>query len=139
MFENDLEDLVSVEGVVHLATTLGVFLDIQDRRIFVPVNCMETPSQVRTFKPGEIVTLQVVRRYAEQEGFVAHVQHAQDSHDGCGQLGSVAFVAETQGSTAASSQPQSERRSSSRAGAKLNLDAFTTKFARNSGSETEDS
>ncbi|MET1084375.1 MAG: MDR family MFS transporter [Burkholderiales bacterium] len=29
MFENDLEDLVSVEGVVHLATTLGVFLDSQ--------------------------------------------------------------------------------------------------------------
>jgi hypothetical protein len=82
MFEKDLEDLVSVEGVVHLATTLGVFLDIQGRRIFVPVNCMETPSQVRTFKPGETVTLQVVRRYAEQEGLVAHVQHAQDSHDG---------------------------------------------------------
>jgi hypothetical protein len=47
MFEKDLEDLVSVEGVVHLATTLGVFLDTQGRRIFVPVNCMETPSQVQ--------------------------------------------------------------------------------------------
>ena len=33
MFENDLEDLVSVEGVVHLATTLGVFLDTQGRRM----------------------------------------------------------------------------------------------------------
>jgi hypothetical protein len=45
---------------------LGVFLDTQGRRVFIPANCTLMPSQ--SFKPGETVTIQVFRRFAEQEG-----------------------------------------------------------------------
>jgi hypothetical protein len=69
--ENNLEDVVSVEGVVHLATDLGVFLDTQGRRVFLPANCMGTPAQPQIFEPGKVVTLQVFRWYAKQEALVA--------------------------------------------------------------------
>jgi hypothetical protein len=72
--ENNLEDVVSVEGVVRLATDLGVFLDTQGRRVFLPANCMGTPAQAQIFEPGKVVTLQtlqVFRWYAKQEALVA--------------------------------------------------------------------
>jgi hypothetical protein len=69
MFENDLGDLVSVEGVVHLATALGVFLDIVGRRVFLPAICITTLPQ--TFTRGEAVTIKVARWYAKQEKLVA--------------------------------------------------------------------
>jgi hypothetical protein len=69
--ENSREDLVSVEGVVHLASELGVFLDTQGRRVFLPVNCMGMPAQAQIFEPGKVVTLQVFRWYAKQEALVA--------------------------------------------------------------------
>lgn len=58
MAEN--EDFVPLIGVVHLATSLGVFLDIQDRRVFIPANCTAAPTQV--FEVGEPATVLVLRR-----------------------------------------------------------------------------
>jgi hypothetical protein len=51
------------EGVVHLATELGVFLNINGngRRVFLPANCMGAPAQAQIFEPGKVVTLQVFR------------------------------------------------------------------------------
>ena len=72
MFErNDLEDLVSVEGVVHLATAPGVFLNINGngRRVFLPALCMATLPQI--FTRGETVTIQVLRWFAEKESLVS--------------------------------------------------------------------
>jgi len=71
MLENAPEDLVSVEGVVHLATALGVFVNINGngRRVFLPANLMATLPQ--TFIRGEAVTIKVARWYAKQEGLVA--------------------------------------------------------------------
>jgi hypothetical protein len=58
-------DFVSVDGVVHLFTDLGIFFDVQGRRIFVPGHCMEP--MFRRFRQGEIVTLRVLRSFAETE------------------------------------------------------------------------
>jgi len=69
MLESTPEDLVSVQGVVHLATTLGVFLDTAGRRVFLPAICITTLPQ--TFTRGEAVTIKVARWYAEQERLVA--------------------------------------------------------------------
>ena len=60
------EDFVPVVGVVHHQTSLGIFLDIEQRRVFIPANCTTTPSQV--YEVGEPVTVWVLRRFAEQEG-----------------------------------------------------------------------
>ena len=60
------EEVVPVVGVVHHQTSLGVFLEVAQRRVFIPANCMTTPSQV--FEVGEPVTVWVLRRFAEQEG-----------------------------------------------------------------------
>jgi hypothetical protein len=57
-----------VIGVVHLRTSFGVFLDVSDRRVFIPVNCMSCPSQV--FEVGEPATVLVLRRFGEQERLV---------------------------------------------------------------------
>jgi hypothetical protein len=68
MADRNLEDLVTIVGVVHHVTGLGIFLDVGDRRVFVGRNCMEpltSPSE-----PGEPVTLRVYRWYARQEGLV---------------------------------------------------------------------
>jgi hypothetical protein len=62
------EDFVPLTGVVHLGTTLGVFLDIQDRRVFVPANCTAAPTQA--FEVGEPATILVLRRFAEQERLI---------------------------------------------------------------------
>jgi hypothetical protein len=63
------KDLVPVTGVVHLQTALGILLDLNDRRIFIPGNCISTP--FRRFAPGESVALEVLRSFAEQENLVA--------------------------------------------------------------------
>jgi hypothetical protein len=60
------EEVVPVVGVVHHQTSLGVFLEVAQRRVFIPANCMTTPSQV--FEVGEPVTIWVLARFAEQEG-----------------------------------------------------------------------
>jgi hypothetical protein len=65
----DFEELVPIEGVVHLHTDLGVFLDVQGgRRVFIPERCM-SPAD-RHFEPGQAVTLHVLRSFATREGLI---------------------------------------------------------------------
>jgi hypothetical protein len=68
MTDGDPEDLVTVVGVVHHVTSLGVFLDVGDRRVFFGNNCMKSVAQALT--PGEPAALRVHRWYARQEGVV---------------------------------------------------------------------
>jgi hypothetical protein len=63
------DDFVPIEGVVHLPTSLGVYLDVDRRRIFVPKTCYEMPDQ--PLLSERAATLQVLRWYAKQEGLVA--------------------------------------------------------------------
>jgi hypothetical protein len=58
-------DFVSLDGIVHLFTDLGIFLDVQGRRIFVPGHSMEPV--FRRFRQGETVTLRVLRSFVERE------------------------------------------------------------------------
>jgi hypothetical protein len=70
MFEQDaFDDFVAVRGEVQLLTDLGVFLTVQNRRVFVGTLCMQTPN--RTLKLGKAATLRVLRSYAQQVGLVA--------------------------------------------------------------------
>jgi hypothetical protein len=48
---------VLITGVVHLPTSLGVFLDVNERRIFLRDS--DTSTSPRRFVPGETVTLDV--------------------------------------------------------------------------------
>jgi len=66
---SDQDDFIPITGIVYQGTSLGVFLDIGDRRVFIPANCTSTPSRV--FTPGEAVTLQVFRWLVKQEGLIA--------------------------------------------------------------------
>jgi hypothetical protein len=69
---NGLDDkLVPVRGVVHVASELGVYLNMQDRQVFVPTD--RTLSALRRLKSGEVVFLQVNRDYALREGLVTQV------------------------------------------------------------------
>jgi hypothetical protein len=61
--------LVFVSGVVRLHTSLGAYLDVGERRIFVPQ--FYTRTLLRLFVPGESVTLQVLRSFAEEEKLIA--------------------------------------------------------------------
>jgi len=61
-------DFVSIEGVVHLLTDLGVFLVVNGRRVFVAKQCMK-PIYGR-LAVGTIVVLQVARWYSMQDGFI---------------------------------------------------------------------
>jgi len=63
------EEFVPVIGVVYRRTSLGVFLDVVDRCVFIPANCTSTPSF--RFHPGETVKMAVLRSFAEQEKLVA--------------------------------------------------------------------
>jgi glycosyltransferase involved in cell wall biosynthesis len=63
----DLENLLPLAGLVHIATDLGLFVEIQGLRIFVPSNFMMLPAP-RKLSPGESVTVLVSRRFAEREG-----------------------------------------------------------------------
>jgi hypothetical protein len=60
---------VLITGVVRLHTSLGAYLDIGERRNFVPQ--FYTRTLVRLFVPGESVSLQVVRSFAEEEKLIA--------------------------------------------------------------------
>ena len=62
------KDLVTLVGVVHHVTSLGVFLDVGDRRVFVGQNCMKP--LVQPTEAGEPATLRVYRWFARQEGLV---------------------------------------------------------------------
>jgi hypothetical protein len=62
------EDFVPLIGVVHLSTSLGVFLDIQARRVFIPANF--TAARTQVFEAGEPATILVLRRFAEQERLI---------------------------------------------------------------------
>ena len=62
------DNFVPITGVVYQATSLGVFLDVGDRRVFIPANCISMPSRV--FAPGETVTVEVLRWFAKQEGLI---------------------------------------------------------------------
>jgi hypothetical protein len=60
---------VPITGVVHLATALGVFLDVGDRRVFLRYS--DTSCSLRRLVAGETVTLDVRRSFAEAEGLIA--------------------------------------------------------------------
>jgi hypothetical protein len=59
------DNFVPITGLVHNQTSLGVFIEIARRRVFVPSNCMSSPSA--GFEAGEPAVLMVLRRFAEQE------------------------------------------------------------------------
>jgi len=61
----DPKQSVSVTGVIHLHTSLGVFLDVGERRIFIPQ--FFTSTLLRRYAPGEVVTVNVPRSFAEEE------------------------------------------------------------------------
>ena len=62
------DDFVLITGVVHLPTSLGVFLDVNERRIFLRYS--DTATSPLRFVPGETVTLDVRRSFAEAEGVI---------------------------------------------------------------------
>ena len=66
MADRSPDDLVTVVGVVHQVTSLGVFLNVVDRRVFVGRNCMEPLAPLP--EAGEPATLRVYRWFAKQEG-----------------------------------------------------------------------
>jgi hypothetical protein len=60
---------ISVEGVVYLYSTLGLFLDVAGRLVFIPANFVSPlPEELRR---GEAVTLRLPGSYAERKGLVA--------------------------------------------------------------------
>jgi hypothetical protein len=67
MLGDDHDELVLITGIVHLATDFGLFLEILGRPVFVPANSMVFAAS-RRFSAGEFVTVQVSRRFAQQEG-----------------------------------------------------------------------
>jgi hypothetical protein len=66
---NNADVFVLITGVVRLHTSLGAYLDIGERQIFVPQ--FYTRALLRLFVPGESVSLQVVRSFAEEEKLIA--------------------------------------------------------------------
>jgi hypothetical protein len=76
---SETERFVPVSGVVHHQTSLGVFLEVARRRVFIPANCMSAPSAV--FETGEPAVLLVLRRFAEEEGVTPSAKsHNDDVH-----------------------------------------------------------
>ena len=63
------DDFVPVIGVIHLHTSLGTFLDIGERRIFVPQ--FFTSTLLRRYMPGERIAVQLLRSFAEEEKLIA--------------------------------------------------------------------
>jgi hypothetical protein len=64
------EDFVPIEKCwVSSATSLGLFVIVEGKRVFLPFTFIrrENPS----YAPGDLLTLQVLRRYAQQERLVA--------------------------------------------------------------------
>jgi hypothetical protein len=62
-------DFVPITGLLDLFTTLGVFIQIEGRRVYLPDTCMLTTA--RKFSRGEIVTIEILRSVAEREGLIA--------------------------------------------------------------------
>jgi hypothetical protein len=62
MAEDD--DFVPITGVVHLRTSLGVFLAVDGQRVFILANCTSAPSRV--VEPAETVTIELLRSYARR-------------------------------------------------------------------------
>jgi hypothetical protein len=62
------DDFVPISGVVHLRTSLGIFLAVDGLRVFIPANSTSTPSRV--FEPAETVTIEVRRSYAQRKGLI---------------------------------------------------------------------
>jgi hypothetical protein len=58
-----------VTGVVDLQTAWGIFLEVEHRRVFVPITFTSSPSEV--FEVGKPATVFVLRSYAKQEGLFA--------------------------------------------------------------------
>jgi hypothetical protein len=63
------DDFVPVIGVIHLHTSLGTFLDVGERRIFVPQ--FFTSTLLRRYMPGERIAVQLLRSFAEEEKLIA--------------------------------------------------------------------
>ena len=63
------DDFVPVIGVIHLHTSLGTFLDVGERRIFVPQ--FYTSTLLRRYAPGERIAVQLLRSFAEEEKLIA--------------------------------------------------------------------
>ena len=63
------QQFVSVTGMIHLHTSLGVFLDVGERRVFVPQAF--TSTLLRRYAPREVVVVQVLRSFAEEERLMA--------------------------------------------------------------------
>jgi hypothetical protein len=61
-------NFVPVSGVVHLSTTLGVFLMVEERQFFIPADCLSHSS--RQLAVGQTTTLAIVRSFAEREGLI---------------------------------------------------------------------
>jgi len=55
--------------VIHLHTSLGTFLDVGERRIFVPQFFSST--LLRRYMPGERIAVQLLRSFAEEEKLIA--------------------------------------------------------------------
>jgi hypothetical protein len=62
------DDFVPISGVVHLRTSLGIFLAVDGLRVFIPANSTSMPSRV--FEPAETVTIEVRRSYAQRKGLI---------------------------------------------------------------------
>ena len=67
--ETSNEDFVPVVGVVYRRTSLGVFLEIVERCVFVPAWYSSTASS--RCRRGETVTMAVRRSFAEEQKLVA--------------------------------------------------------------------
>ena len=66
---SNADDFVPITGLVHLPTSLGVFLDVEERRIFLRYS--DTSTTRPRLVPGETVTLDVRRSFAEAEGLMS--------------------------------------------------------------------
>jgi len=60
---------VPVIGVIHLHTSLGTFLDVGERRMFLPQ--VFTSTLLRRYVPGERIAVQLLRTFAEEEKLIA--------------------------------------------------------------------
>ena len=61
---------VAIDGVVERLTSVGVFMDVKGRRVFLPDSCMLTTPRKGT--RGERVTVDVLRRVAMRRALLAN-------------------------------------------------------------------
>jgi ribosomal protein L21E len=61
--------VVSILGVVHRSTDVGVFLDVNGRRVLIPADCMVSPS--RKYETGQIVRVEIDEQLERRRGVVA--------------------------------------------------------------------